>query len=145
MVDEVYKDRALVLRLDRAVDLAQFAQAHQQLGIRLDLQQQLDGMKLCPVLVHYRFLAAVAIPSSQETLHSQGQMRIAFLEGVIKLGEEELVVAHHAPYAQYEVAQGRAHPFALDLGMLGEHLTQQGGTGSGQSGHADKFWVRHVF
>ena len=83
------------------------------------------------VLVYHHFLAAVAIPSAQETLHGRGQMRIAALEGVIKLGEEELVVAHHAPDAEHEVAQRRAHSFALDLGMLGEQLTQQRGTRPG--------------
>ena len=58
-------------------------------------------------------------------------MRIAALEGVIKLGEEELVVAQDAPDVEHEIAQRRAHSFALDLGMLGEQLTQRGGTRSG--------------
>jgi hypothetical protein len=45
---------------------------------------------------------------------------------MIKLREEELVIAYHAPDAEHEVAQRRAHSLTLNFRMLSEHLAQQG-------------------
>src|ERR1700722_3040321 len=143
MVDKIQQDGPLVLCFDGSINLPQFPYANQQFGSRLDLKQQLDRMEPGPVLVHHRFFVAITIPAAQKALHGRGQMRIAFLERAIELRQKELVVADHAPDAQHDVAQGRAVPFAVNLGMLGEHLAKQGGTRPRQSGHADKFWNYH--
>src|SRR6185312_5245495 len=73
------------------------------------------------------------------------QMRITSIERAVQLREKEPVLADHAANAQDHVAQRRGHALAMDFGVVGQHLAQQGGPRSGQPGNADECWVGHGF
>src|SRR5690242_5576230 len=118
MVNEVEQNRALVLRLYGAVDLSQFSQANDEHGFGLDLQEKLDAVQPGAILVYDHRLAAVVIPAAQETPHRGGKVRVARLERMIELSEEELVVAYHPPDPEQQVTHRRALSLTADLGVL---------------------------
>ncbi len=53
MIDEVDQDGALMLGFDGAINLPQVAQADDQPGLRLNMQQQFDRMQPGTVLVDH--------------------------------------------------------------------------------------------
>jgi hypothetical protein len=80
VVEEIHQNGALVLRLDRTINLPQFPQAHDEFRIWFYVQQKFNRMQLRSILVHDRRFAAVTIPAVQEAPHGAEQMRIAALE-----------------------------------------------------------------
>ncbi len=74
-----------MLGFDGAVNLPQVAQANDQFGFRLDMQQHLDGMQPGAVFIDHGLLVAVLVPSAQKSLHRRRQMGVAAVEGIIEL------------------------------------------------------------
>jgi hypothetical protein len=82
-----------------------------------------------------------AAPAAQKPGHGVAEMPVGAVERLVELAEEEAIVADHPPHAEQHVAERRALPVALDVGVLRQQLAEQGGPGARQAGHADKSGV----
>src|SRR5882757_11508010 len=95
-------------------------------------------MQPSAVLVDHCLLPAIMMPAVQKAPHGGRQMGIAALERVVELRKKKTVIADRSANAQQRIAQRRAMPLTVNVGMLSQQLAQQRRARPRKPRHADE-------